>query len=61
MNIFKQPRADVKLLRSPRRLAALLAQTKVRNGLLGHVELALLLVVIENTRRRVQVLGIGVE
>ena len=59
MDIFEKARADIKLLRSPWRLAGFFVQTKIGNGLLGNIELALLLVVVKHSRCRVQVFRIG--
>ena len=61
VNVFKQTRADVEFLRGPLRLSVLFVQAKIGNGLLSNVELALLLVVIEEPRHRVQVFRIGIQ
>src|ERR1700679_2124740 len=42
VNVLKQARANVELLRSPWGLGSFLAQTKLRDGLLGTLDLALL-------------------
>ena len=59
VNVFQQARTDVEFLRGPRRLGGFLVQAKVGDGLLRHIGLALLLVVIENARRRIEIFGIG--
>ena len=61
MNVFEQASAYVEFLPSPIRTARFLVQAKRRDGLLGSVELALLLVVIEDTRHRVQVFRIRIQ
>jgi len=61
VNVFEQPRTDVEFLRSPRRLGGFLVQPKISNGLLSNVGFALLLVVIENTGRGVEIFRIGDE
>ena len=60
MNVFEQARANIKLARGPRRLADFLVQAKIGDCLPRAVELALLLVVIEDARHRVKVFWIGV-
>ncbi len=58
MDLLQQPRADVEFLRAPGGSRGVLAQTEFGDGFLRRVEFALLLVVVEDARRRVEILGI---
>ncbi len=58
MDLLQQPRADVEFLRAPGGSRAVLAQTEFGDGFLRRVEFALLLVIVEDARRRVEILGI---
>src|SRR5260370_1101887 len=55
MNVLEQARTDIQFLRSASGSGGVLAQPVFGDGFLRGVELALLLVVIEDARRRVEV------
>src|SRR5215469_3601165 len=61
MNIFEQARANVEILRSPRRFPGFLVKAQISDRLLRSLELSLLLVVVEDARGGVQVLWIRVQ
>ena len=58
VDVFEKTGADVKLLRCPRRLAVFFVETKVSDCLLRHRQVPLLLVVIKDTRGRIEIFGI---
>ena len=59
VNVLEQAGADVEFLGCPRRLGGVFVQAEVGDGLLGGVNLALLLVVIKKAGGGVEVFGIG--
>ncbi len=59
MNVLEEAGADVEFLGCPRRLGGVFVQAEVGDGLLGGVNVALLLVVIKKAGGGVEVFGIG--